>query len=77
MAKKIKLIWDFRGPAATKTAEHHAIHLQEFVQKENLIHQETGFTIISEEYAMAYAVVVPEQMILVRDTLRPHRGEYL
>ncbi len=30
MERKIKLIWDFRGPASAKTAEHHEIHLKEF-----------------------------------------------
>ena len=28
MQKKIKLIWDFRGPESAKTAEHHEIHLK-------------------------------------------------
>ena len=30
MSRKIKLIWDFRGEAAAKTAEHHDIHLKEY-----------------------------------------------
>ena len=38
--RQIKLIWDFRGQAAAKTAEHHEIHLKEFLDKE--IHQESG-----------------------------------
>ena len=29
MSRKIKLIWDFRGEASAKTAEHHDIHLKE------------------------------------------------
>ena len=28
--RKLKLIWDFRGPDALKTAEHHEIHLKEY-----------------------------------------------
>ena len=32
--RKIKLIWDFRGQAAAKTAEHHEIHLKEFLETE-------------------------------------------
>src|SRR5690606_1132164 len=32
MEKKLKLIWDFFGPDAKKTAEHHEIHLKEFIQ---------------------------------------------
>jgi len=36
MEKKIKLIWDFRGPTAKKTAEHHTIHLKEYIESEEL-----------------------------------------
>ena len=27
--EKIKLIWDFRGPVAEKTAQHHLKHLHQ------------------------------------------------
>lgn len=71
----IKLIWDFRGPAAAKTAEHHEIHLKEYIQIEKLPIEITGFEILHEMYAIAWMVVQKEQMIAVRDTLKPHRGE--
>ena len=35
--RKIKLIWDFRGEAAAKTAEHHDIHLNEYLEKEKYL----------------------------------------
>jgi hypothetical protein len=35
MSRQIKLIWDFRGPASAKTAEHHEIHLKEYIAIEN------------------------------------------
>lgn len=75
MAKQIKLIWDFRGPAAAKTAEHHEIHLKEYITIENLSPNITGFKIIDEMYALAFMVVEEENMIPVRDALKPHRGE--
>lgn len=75
MSRKIKLIWDFRGQAATKTAEHHEIHLKEFLEKENYNLRITGFEILNEMYAIAYLVVDEADMISFRDTLRPHRGE--
>ena len=34
--RKLKLIWDFRGPNAKKTAEHHEIHLKQFIVIEKL-----------------------------------------
>ena len=75
MSRKIKLIWDFRGPAAAKTAEHHEIHLKEFIEMEKLRLNITGFEIINDMLAIAYMVVIDENMIAVRDALKPHRGE--
>jgi len=73
--KLIKLIWDFRGPAASRTAEHHEIHLKEYIASEKLSVNITGFTVINEFYSLAYLVVDQSEMILVRDALKPHRGE--
>ena len=54
MSRKIKLIWDFRGPASAKTAEHHEIHLKEYIAIEKLSLNITGFQILDEMYAIAY-----------------------
>ena len=75
MNRKIKLIWDFRGPAAAKTAEHHEIHLKEYIAIEKLPLNITGFNILNEIHAIAFMVVEEAQMIAVRDALKPHRGE--
>ena len=75
MSRQIKLIWDFRGPASAKTAEHHEIHLKEYIAAEQLALNITGFKIIDELYAIAFMVVTEEHMIAVRDALKPHRGE--
>ena len=73
--RKIKLLWDFRGPASAKTAEHHEIHLKEFIASERLPLNITGFEIRNEMHAMAFMVVEEPDMIAVRDALKPHRGE--
>lgn len=75
MSEQIKLIWDFRGPDALKTAEHHEIHLKEFISIEKLTIDITGFEPVNEHHAIAFAVVTRPQMIAVRDQLKPHRGE--
>ena len=75
MAKKIKLIWDFRGETSAKTAEHHEIHLKEYISIEKLPLNITGFEIKNEMHAIAFMVVTDENMISVRDVLKPHRGE--
>jgi hypothetical protein len=75
MNRQIKLIWDFRGPASAKTAEHHEIHLKEFIAIEQLPISITGFEVKNEMHAIAFIVVNEEQMIPMRDALKPHRGE--
>ena len=75
MSRQIKLIWDFRGPASAKTAEHHEKHLKEFILIEQLPITITGFEVLNEMYAIAFMVVTDEHMIQVRDALKPHRGE--
>lgn len=75
MSRQIKLIWDFRGEASAKTAEHHENHLKEYIDIEKLSLNITGFEIKNEMHAIAFMVVTDEYMIQVRDTLKPHRGE--
>lgn len=73
--RKIKLIWDFRGPAAAKTAEHHEIHLKEYIVAEKLNLNITGNSTLNDMHSIAYLVVNQSEMIPVRDALKPHRGE--
>lgn len=75
LPKEIKLIWDFRGLASAKTAEHHEIHLKEYILAEKLSPNITGFEIINEMHAIAFMVVSNKNMIQIRDALKPHRGE--
>lgn len=75
MSRKIKLIWDFKGPAGAKTAEHHEIHLKEYIAIEKLPLNITGFEVLTDMHAIAFMVVTDEHMIQVRDALKPHRGE--
>ncbi len=73
--RQIKLIWDFRGETSAKTAEHHEIHLKEYINIEKLPLNITGFEVKNEIYAIAFMVVTDDNIIQVRDALKPHRGE--
>jgi hypothetical protein len=75
MSRLIKLIWDFRGEASAKTAEHHEIHLKEYIAIKKLPISITGFEVKNEMHAIAFMVVNEGNMIQVRDALKPHRGE--
>ncbi|MFH4964358.1 hypothetical protein V8G69_05080 [Gaetbulibacter sp. M235] len=72
--RKLKLIWDFRGPDATKIALHHEIHLKQYIELEKLDIPLTGVETISDLYTIAYLVVDEKDMIPIRDVLKPHRG---
>ncbi len=75
MNRKIKLLWDFRGPDASETAKHHARHLADFIKKESLALNITGYADITTLHSVAYMVVEETKMMQIRDALLPHRGE--
>ena len=75
MKRKIKLIWDFKGPDALETAKHHCIHLKEFAQLENLNYHEVANNQLNEMYTIAFITVDESNMKIFRDALKPHRGE--
>ena len=68
------MIWDFRGPEADKIAEHHAIHLREFSEKEKLPFFDAGTEKVSDSHSLAFITVSEEHMITFRDALVPQRA---
>jgi hypothetical protein len=72
---KIKLIWDFRGPHAEKTAAHHLVHLEAYFKLEQIHHEHLGQKNITDMHSTAYVVVNEPDVRKVRDALKPHRGE--
>ncbi|WP_158840661.1 hypothetical protein [Polaribacter sp. L3A8] len=75
MSRKIKLLWDFRGPDAQETAKHHTIHLKEFADLENLIYHEIDIEEKNPMLFAAFITVDEKDMKTYRDALKPHRGE--
>lgn len=73
--RNLKLIWDFKGPDALKIAQHHEIHLKEYIEQQQLPITITGTETISELYSIAFLVVSEDNMKPVRDALKPHRGQ--
>ncbi len=73
--RQLKLIWDFRGPDSLRIAEHHEVHLKEFIASEKLDINITGVEQLSELHSIAFLVVVENEMKPIRDALKPHRGK--
>ncbi|MGB1102779.1 MAG: hypothetical protein ACPG21_04055 [Crocinitomicaceae bacterium] len=72
--RKIRLIWDFYGGDALKTAEHHEIHLKQFMLKEAIDYDLTGTEESIEMHAIAYMTVNEDDVQILRDALRPNRA---
>ncbi len=72
---KVKMIWEFRGPAAKRTAIHHEIHLKEYIKIEEVMFAETGVEHISEMASIAYLITNESEMEKIRRDLKPHRGQ--
>ncbi|MEW7279088.1 hypothetical protein ABW636_10885 [Aquimarina sp. 2201CG1-2-11] len=75
MERKLKLIWDFRGPSGHQTALHHEIHLKEYISIKKLSLNLTGVQELSDVHSIAYMIVTDSEMKGVRDALKPHRGQ--
>lgn len=74
MNRKIRLIWNFRGPDALKTAEHHVIHLKEFAQIEKLFFYEVNTIKENAFFSMAYIIINEADLKIYKDALKPDRG---
>ena len=72
--RKLKLIWDFRGPDASKIAQHHEIHLKQYIQLEKSPVNITGCEDLTNSHSIAFLVVDEQGMKPIRDALKPHRG---
>lgn len=69
------MIWDFRGPGAEKTAEHHKFHLEEYAQAKALDLGPFGVEIHGEFHALAFMVADESLVKGLREALKPHRGQ--
>lgn len=73
MERNIKLIWDFRGPDASRTAEHFSIHLAE--ARAGQEPRKMAVEHVSDVHSLVYMVVPESEMRTERDRFKPHRGE--
>lgn len=71
MSTRNKLIWDFKGPEAKHIANHHAIHLREYVEAEGLEDTICDMEELSEMRAIAYMEGPRDKMELVKPILKP------
>jgi hypothetical protein len=73
--RNLKLIWDFRGPDALKIAQHHEIHLKDYINANQVSVISTGVEALSNMHVIAFLAVKEDVMKPIRDDLKPHRGQ--
>ena len=72
--QKIKLIWDFNGVDSLKTAHHFNIHLEEFLEKEEILFHTTGLDLVSDYHNIAYLVIDKQYIDKIKHALKPQRA---
>jgi len=74
MKKKVKLVWQFYGMDALKIAEHHLVHLNEYIQTEKIVVTDKGTELINELSAVSFIVVEDSLVKKLRIALNPQKG---
>ena len=73
MNNKNKLIWQLSGRDALKIAEHHLIHLSEYMQSNDIVVIDKGIELISEFSAISFIIIDKSFVEKVRVDLKPHK----
>ena len=74
MSKKVKLTWNFSGNDSKKIADHFLIHLNEYIKHNDIIFFDMSVHILNEFSSTAYIIINQENLIKIRDDLRPHQA---
>ncbi len=70
----VAMLWDFFGPNAVQTAEHHLIHLNEFASNKNIT--PVALELIPAPDRSVVSFVLPWALVQeLRPLLNPHRGQ--
>ena len=74
MKKKIKLVWQFNGMDALKIADHHLVHLNEYILKEGIDVLDKGTELINDFSSISYIIIDNSLVEKLRVALKPHKG---
>tara|TARA_Y100000766_G_C18568130_1_gene441035 strand:+ start:353 stop:589 length:237 start_codon:yes stop_codon:yes gene_type:complete len=73
MKNKSKLIWQLSGRDALRIAEHHLIHLSEYMQSNEIVVIDQGIELISEFSAISFVIVDKSFVEKIRVDLKPYK----
>jgi Mn-containing catalase len=70
----MKLLWDFFGPHAERTASHFKTHLEQFLSQHALTGLTTGLESAGDGHKAAYCVAQGDALEKLKASLRPNRA---
>ncbi len=71
--RKLRLLWDFRGPDSLEIAKHHVIHLKEFTQIDKLSFVEASVIEQNKYINSAFIIIFEIDLEVFKTALKPHR----
>ena len=74
MKKKIKLIWQFSGMDPLKIADHHLVHINEYILREEIDIIDKGTELINEFSSISFIIIDNSLVEKLRVSLKPHKG---
>jgi len=74
MKRKIKLIWQFSGMDALKIADHHLVHLNEYILREDIDVIDKGTELVNDFSSITFIIIDNSLVEKLRFALKPHKG---
>ena len=74
MKKKIKMVWNFTGIDAFKIANHHIIHVREYMVSNDITMFDEGTVEVNDYAANSFIVIDSTNLEKVKNDLKPHQG---
>ena len=74
MKNKIKLVWNFSGLDALKIADHHLVHLNEYILREEIDVIDKGTELINDFSSISFIIIENSLVEKLRVDLKPHKG---
>ena len=70
----IKFVWNFYGPDSKSLAEHHLVHLIDFISKENFLSLNSGISTESDNYSYSFIILDSSYLEIIKSKLKPHQA---
>ena len=74
MKKKIKLIWQFSVMDSLKIADHHLVHLNEYIFREEIDVIDNGTELINDFSSISFIIIDNSLVEKLRVALKPHKS---